>query len=204
MPAKPASGTIAYDIRGKRYLNLTSRCNLRCRFCPKFNGRWDVQSYSLKLRGEPGSRQVLEAIGDPAPVEEIVFCGLGEPTLRLPTLLRVSADMRALGKPVRINTDGLASLYHGRDITPQLKDRVDALSISLNAQDEALYHAHCRPRHRDSYGAVLDFIERAVDQVPNVTVTAIEGLPGVDIEACERIATRLGARFRRRVLDQVG
>lgn len=36
---------------------------------------------------------------------------------------------------------------------------------------------------------------RAVDQVPEVTVTAIDGLPGVDIEACAEIANRLGARF---------
>lgn len=200
----PAKGTIAYDIRGKRYLNLTSRCNLRCRFCPKFNGRWDVQSYQLKLRGEPDCDQVLEAIGDPAPVEEIVFCGLGEPTLRLHTLLQVSEAMQARGKPVRINTDGLANLYHGLDITPWLKGRVDALSISLNAQDEELYNAHCRPLREGSYGAVLEFIERALDQVPQVTVTAIDGLPGVDIDACEDIAGRLGARFRRRVLDQVG
>lgn len=204
MSHSPAKGTIAYDIRGKRYLNLTSRCNLRCRFCPKFNGRWDVQSYQLKLRGEPDRNQVLQAIGDPAPVEEIVFCGLGEPTLRLHTLLQVSEAMQARGKPVRINTDGLANLYHGLDITPWLKGRVDALSISLNAQDEALYDTHCRPLRAGSYGAVLEFIERALDQVPQVTVTAIDGLSGVDIDACEDIAGRLGARFRRRVLDQVG
>ena len=204
MPASPAIGTIAYDIRDKRYLNLTSRCNLRCRFCPKFNGRWDVRSYRLKLRGEPDCSQVLEAIGDPDPVQEIVFCGLGEPTLRLHTLLQVSEAMQTRGKPVRINTDGLANLHHGRDITPQLKGRVDALSISLNAQNEALYHEHCRPTHPDSYRSLLDFISRAVDQVPEVTVTAIDGLPGVDIEACADIASRLGARFRRRILDQVG
>lgn len=204
MPDSRASGTIAYDIRGNRYLNITSRCNLRCRFCPKFNGCWDVQSHSLKLRGEPGSAQVLEAIGDPAPVREIVFCGLGEPTLRLDTLLQVSEAMQARGKPVRVNTDGLANQYHGLDVTPRLKGRVDALSISLNAQDEALYNEHCRPLHPGSYGAVLEFIDRALEQVPEVTVTAIDGLPGVDIEACAAIARRLGARFRRRVLDQVG
>ena len=204
MPNTRARGTIAYDIRGKRYLNLTSRCNLRCRFCPKFNGRWDVQSHQLKLRGEPELDQVLEAIGDPGPAEEIVFCGLGEPTLRLHTLLQVSDAMQAQGKPVRINTDGLANLHHGMDITPWLRGRIDALSISLNAQDESLYNAHCRPLRPGSHGAVLDFIARAVEQVPNVTVTAIDGLPGVDVEACAAIATRLGARFRRRILDQVG
>jgi TatD DNase family protein len=204
MSRPPATGTIAYDIRGKRYLNLTSRCTLRCRFCPKFNGRWDVQSYRLRLRGEPDTAQVLQAIGDPCDVREIVFCGLGEPTLRLHTLLEVSAAMQNEGKRVRLNTDGLGNLHHGRDIIPQLEGRVDALSISLNAQNEALYHEHCRPTHPDSYPSLLDFIGRAVERLPEVTVTAIDGLPGVDIEACAAIAARLGARFRRRVLDQVG
>jgi len=35
-------------------------------------------------------------------------------------------------------------------------------------------------------------------------VTAIDGLEGVDIPACERLAERLGVRFRGRVLDAVG
>jgi TatD DNase family protein len=204
MSRPQATGTLAYDIRGKRYLNLTSRCTLRCRFCPKFNGRWDVQSYSLRLRGEPDAEQVLQAVGDPGEVREIIFCGLGEPTLRLDTLLRVSEAMQAQGKLVRVNTDGLGSLYHGRDIIPQLKGRVDALSISLNAQNEALYLEHCRPAQPGSYGALLNFIDRAVQEIPEVTVTAIDGLRGVEIEACAEIATQLGARFRRRVLDQVG
>ncbi len=196
--------TIAYDIRGNRYLNITSTCNLRCRFCPKFNGRWDVQSYNLRLRTAPATDRVLEAIGNPREVQEIVFCGLGEPTQRLNTLLRVSEAMNRYGKPVRLNTDGLGNLYHRRDITPMLEDRVNAVSISLNAQNESLYNEHCRPKWDGSYPAVLDFIRRAVDHIPQVTVTAIDGLPGVDIEACADIATRLGATFRRRVLDQVG
>ena len=204
MPRPTATGTVAYDIRGKRYLNLTSRCSLRCRFCPKFNGRWDVQSYSLRLRGEPDAARVLEAIGDPGDVQEIVFCGLGEPTLRLHTLLQVSTAMQEQGKRVRVNTDGLGNLHHGRDIVPLLKGRVDALSISLNAHNEALYQEHCRPTRPGSYGALLDFVGRAVEQLPEVTVTAIDGLPGVDIDACAEIAANLGAGFRRRILDQVG
>lgn len=198
------SGTIAYDIRGNRYLNITSQCNLRCRFCPKFNGQWTVQSYPLRLRRPPATDEVLDAIGDTRDVKEIVFCGLGEPTQRLNTLLRVSEVMNRYGKPVRLNTDGLGNLYHRRDIVPLLAGRVDAVSISLNAHTAELYNEHCRPRWDGSYAAVLDFIRRAVDHIPRVTVTAIDGLPGVDVRACAEIAERLGARFRRRVLDQVG
>ncbi|MDH3948491.1 MAG: hypothetical protein OEU74_05980, partial [Gammaproteobacteria bacterium] len=32
-----AGDVIAYTLHGNCYLNLTSRCTLRCAFCPKFN-----------------------------------------------------------------------------------------------------------------------------------------------------------------------
>jgi TatD DNase family protein len=51
---------------------------------------------------------------------------------------------------------------------------------------------------------VLEFVERAHEHIGDVTVTAIDGLEGVDIHKCEAIARRLGVKFRRRVLDQVG
>ncbi len=197
--------TLVYDIGTRRYINVTSRCNLRCRFCPKFNGCWEVRSYSLRLRGAPPScRALLDAIGNPCEVDEIVFCGLGEPTQRLNTVLHLSEHMRRYGKPVRINTDGLANRFHRCDVTPLLEGKVDAVSISLNAHNEQLYERHCRPKWPGSYASVLDFARRALDHVPSVTLTAIDGLPGVDIDACAEIAARLGTGFRARVLDQVG
>ncbi len=52
--------------------------------------------------------------------------------------------------------------------------------------------------------AVQDFASKAKAQGIEVTLTAIDGLEGVDIEACEAIARDMGANFRRRVLDVVG
>jgi hypothetical protein len=37
-----------------------------------------------------------------------------------------------------------------------------------------------------------------------VSASAIDGLDGVDIASCARIADRLGVQFRRRELDIVG
>ena len=195
---------IAYRLHGNLYLNITNRCTLRCAFCPKFNGVWAVQGYDLRTHHEPSVKEILEAVGDPHSYHEVVFCGLGEPMLRLYPLLEVAARLHSQGAHVRVNTDGLANLVYARDVTPDLEDNVDALSISLNAQNEATYNIHCRPRLAGAYAAVLDFAERARDFVPEVTLTAIDGLPGVDIAACERIAQYLGVNFRRRVLDEVG
>lgn len=196
--------TIAYRLHGNCYVNLTSRCTLRCAFCPKFNDEWEVQGYDLRLHDEPTPDEVLDAVGDPTQYREVVFCGLGEPLLKLDTLLLVARVLKKEGARVRVNTDGLANLVHGRDVTPELVDAVDAISVSMNAQDEETYNRHCRPKCSGAYPAMLEFVRLARDHVREVSVSAIDGLEGVDIEACARVADELGVAFRRRVLDQVG
>lgn len=202
---RPRSPIYAYELHGVCYLNLTSRCNLRCRFCPRLSNVWQVQDYDLLLskRQEPEARTLLQAVGEPMHFQEVVFCGLGEPTLRLATLVEVGQQLRRLGARVRLNTNGLANQYHGRDVTPALAAAVDAVSISLNAQDEATYERYCRPPRPGAYAALLDFIRLARRHIPAVTVTAIDGLEGVDIAACARIAAQLGVVFRRRLLDEI-
>ncbi len=199
-----AEETLAYELHGNLYLNITYHCTLRCAFCPKFQGSWEVQQYDLLLTREPSAAEVLQAVGNPLSYKEIVFCGLGEPTLRLENLLEVAGRLKAQGAVIRLNTDGLANLVHGRDVTPQLAAVVDKLSISMNAQDEATYIRHCRPKRPDAFAAMLEFARLARERGMDVTLTAINGLEGVDIAACARLAEGLGIKFRQRELDVVG
>lgn len=202
--AQPAP-VFGYTLRGNRYLNVTNRCTLRCTFCPKFNDSWTVQDYALRLPREPSVDEMVEAVDDPAHYREVVFCGLGEPTLRLYDVLEAATRLRELGaRWIRLNTDGLANLVHRRDVTPDLERIIDSVSVSLNAQDAATYERHCRPKEPGSYEAMLDFVRRVREFVPEVSVSAIDGLEGVDIAACRAIAADLGVRFRRRVLGKVG
>jgi TatD family-associated radical SAM protein len=199
-----ATQTVAYVIGQRLYLNITDRCTLRCAFCPKYNGSRAVRGHDLTLDHRPEVAEVITAIGDPARYAEVVFCGYGEPTLRLQPLLEIATWIKAQGGRVRVNTDGLANLVHKRDVLPELAGRVDALSVSLNAQDQAVYDRHCRPTLAGSFAALQAFLAAAPRYVPTVTATAIDGLAGVDIDACARLANRLGVAFRRRELDVVG
>lgn len=194
---------LAYELHGNCYLNISNHCELRCAFCPKFNKQWDVQSYHLRLSREPTPKQVLDAIGDPGRYNEIVFCGLGEPTSRLDVLLEIAQKLHSSSR-IRVNTDGLANFIHGFDVTPLLAEFVDAISISLNAQSETVYNQHCRPRREGSYWALHNFIIAARQNIEDVTVTAIDGLMGVNVDACQLIADSYGVKFRRRIFDQVG
>ncbi len=196
---------IAYPIGNRLYLNITDRCTLVCRFCPKNTDLGPrVHDYDLTLDHRPEVEEIIAAIGDPSRYEEVVFCGFGEPTLRLKVLKAVARWIKAHGGRVRVNTDGLGSLVNKRDILPELEGLVDSLSVSLNAQDPETYDRHCRPRLEGSWQAVVDFLRKAPHHIPEVTATAIDGLEGVDIAACERLARELGVRFRRRELDKVG
>ena len=196
---------IAYPIRNSLYLNITDRCTLECRFCPKHTAQGPVvHEYDLSLDHRPEVEEIISAIGDPSNYEEIVFCGFGEPTLRLKVLLEVARWIKQRGGKVRINTDGLASLVNKRNVLPEMQGLVDSLSVSLNAQNEEVYVRHCQPALPGSWQALLDFLAEAPKYIPKVTATAIDGLEGVDIQACEKLAAERGVAFRRRELDKVG
>ncbi len=210
MPTTPAAAktpveqTVAYRIEDRLYLNITDRCTLTCGFCPKTQGSLQVHDYDLTLDHRPGFDEVIAAIGDPRDYAEVVFCGYGEPTLRLGLLLEVAAWIKQRDGRVRLNTDGLASLANKRDVLPEMAGLIDAVSVSLNAQSPEVYNRHCEPALPGAYQAVLAFLQEAPRYIPEVTATAIDGLDGVDIDACARIARMCGARFRRRELDVVG
>jgi len=118
--------------------------------------------------------------------------------------LEVAKQIKQKGGKVRVNTDGLTNLVHNRNVLPELGRCVDSISISLNAQNAEIYDRHCLPALPDSYQAMLDFLQQAPNYIKNVTATAVQGLEGVDIEACERIAKEFGVGFRKRILGVVG
>jgi len=198
-------GTIVYPIRDGLYVNLTNRCTNRCAFCAR-ETRPMVKGHNLALETEPSPEMVTAAIGDPRMYKEIVFCGFGEPTLRLDALKAVAAWVKRLAPEtkVRINTNGHGSLIHGRPICAELKGLVDSVSVSLNTADRASYARLCRPDHGpEAYDALLAFVREAKAALPEVVVTAID-MPGVDIAACQRKAAELGVALRVRKYDDVG
>ncbi|MDH5180764.1 MAG: TatD family nuclease-associated radical SAM protein [Gammaproteobacteria bacterium] len=196
--------TLSYVIDTRLYLNITDRCTLVCAFCPKTHDEHTVKGHDLTLHQRPSLEQIIAAVGDPTRYDEVVFCGFGEPTLRLKVLLAVARYIKDNGGHVRLNTDGLANLFHKRNVLPEMQGLIDAVSVSMNAQNEAIYTRHCCPQLPGSYAAMLDFLRQAPAWIPEVTATAVNGLDGVDITACADLAAQLGVRFRARQLDVVG
>lgn len=197
-------GKIVYPIRNSLYLNLTNRCSNLCTFCAK-KASYVVKGHDLELSREPSAEELVQAVGDPQRYQEIVFCGFGEPLLRLETVKTVAAELKKKGARVRIDTDGQANLVYGRNILPELKGLVDAVSVSLNAESPEKYQRLCHsPFGEESFHGILDFIREAKKVIPEVVATIVE-MPGVDVEACRRLAEEeLGVKFKRRAYDEVG
>jgi TatD DNase family protein len=168
-----------------------------------------VKGYLLKIGAKgPSPEAVLAEIDEAAankPPDEVVFCGYGEPTLQLEELKAIARGLKERSHRVRLNTDGLGNLIHGRDITPELGGLVDAISVSLNAQDAETYVRYCPSKYKtEAYPHVKEFIRAARAHIPDVQATVV-GLPDVDVAACRRIAEEeLGVHFRLRELDEVG
>ncbi len=198
----PEKGEIAYRIKDNLYLNITNRCTNACSFCIRFHTDY-VKGYNLRLTDEPAEDDLKNAIGDPSRYKEVVFCGYGEPLLRLDIVKSVASWIKQNKGKVRINTNGHGNLIHGRNILPEIKDIVDSISISLDAHDEETYNKICRPAFKNAFGEVLDFIKEAKKFIPEVTVTVVT-LEDVDVEKCKKIAEGLGVGFRVRELDVVG
>jgi len=195
---------VSYKIRNSLYLNITNRCTNTCTFCAKRDDYY-VKGHYLKLPGEPSVEEVVAEVGDPTEYDEIVFCGFGEPFLRLADVKAIAKALKGKGAKIRINTDGLANLVHGRNVLPELSGLVDALSVSLNAPDAGTYARICPNRYgAASFPALLDFLREAPRHIPSVVATAVD-LPGLDPDAVRRLAESIeGVTFRLRPFAEVG
>jgi len=192
--------SIVYWLDKKLYLNITNRCTNSCYFClSKF--KTGISKFNLKLKNEPSSEDIIQELRtllNRKPWKEIVFCGFGEPTTRLDTLLKVAdwIDKNA-SMPVRVNTNGHAFfLYPERDVVAELKEAgVSKVSVSLNAYDEVTYNEVCRPKFEGAFEKVLEFIKRARDGGLDVEVTAVT-VSEIKISKVEKFASNLGVKFR--------
>ena len=195
-------GEIVYRIRDNLYLNITDRCTNRCSFCVRFHSDY-VKGHNLRLLDEPSEEELKDAIGDPSRFREVVFCGYGEPLLRLEMVKSLARWIKERGGKVRINTNGHGNIVNRRNILPELHGIVDSLSVSLNAHDEEIYEKICSPVVKGAFREVISFMREARQYIPHVQATVVQ-MEGVDTEKCREITDGLGITLRVRKLDVVG
>lgn len=136
---------------------------------------------------------------------EVVFCGYGEPTERLPDLLTVAAYIKSKSSiPIRINTNGLADLIWNENTAPKLKGLIDTVSISLNATNKETYLQVVRPKFGiKSFDAMLQFAKDCSSYVPHVIMTVVDVVTSKEEqEICREICRSVNATLRVRPYEE--
>ena len=186
-----------YELKNGLYINLTIRCNADCVFCDR-KGEATIKGHNLRITREPSAPEVIDQIGDPLRYDEIVFCGYGEPTIRLDALKEVARWVKERGGKVRLNTDGHGSIINKRNIVPELVGLVDTVSISLNSIDPEQYGRLMRVDGPRFHAAMLEFAAECKKHLPEVVMSTV-GMDEVDQEkAKEFIEKTLGVKYRLR------
>ena len=199
----PFEESLKIDSTSKRglYVNITNQCNCDCVFCLRQKKKMAEQS-SLWLKQEPTIEEIKSEL-QKAPwnlINEIVFCGFGEPTLRLPELIAALRFVRELQPniPTRLNTNGLGELAHGREIASDFEGLLNVVSISLNASTAERYLKLTRAEYGlKSYEAMLTFAEHMKAYVPKVVLTIVDHVNSEEeIERCRQICDLRGLTLR--------
>jgi len=194
----------AYYLGSPMYINVTNLCTNECVFCIK-SATDSVGGVNLVLEEETFShediiREIKETFIENT--KEIVFCGYGEPLIKLDIVKNVTKFIKQNypDVSVRINSNGQGNLIHKKNIVPELVGLIDKISVSLNAENAELYQELSKSGYKTEtvYQAVKDFISECVKAGIDTTATVVTGYGDykIDVEKCKKISEELGAKFR--------
>lgn len=194
------SNILVYSLEGKIYINLTNRCTNNCIFCLR-QDKDDVCGQELWLDNENFTEtEVIDQLKKFELSDEVVFCGYGEPLLKLDILKKVAEYIKKNypNIKIRINTNGHANYVYKRNIVPELKGLIDRISVSLNAPNSQEYNELSQPKFDNAYEEVKKFIKCCTDAGIQTDASIVDGYKGkrLDVNTCKQIAESLGAKLR--------
>ena len=186
---------ILYTYKNQVYANITNRCDCSCQFCIRTHRDSIGEADNLWFQAEPTLEEIKKAMDDFDfhGYEELVFCGYGEPTCALENLLASAAYAKEkYGVKIRLNTNGLANLFHKRNVVPELAAVIDSVSISLNAPTAEKYQEVTRPQFENAFPAMLEFASLAQAAFALTQLSIVDVLPEDEIKECQKIADERG------------
>ena len=186
---------IIYTYHNQVYMNITNKCDCSCQFCIRSHKDQVGEAENLWFQKEPSLEEIKDAIDafDFSKFDEVVYCGYGEPTCALEKLIASAEYIKArYDIKIRLNTNGLANLYHKRNIIPELAKVVDNVSISLNAPTAEKNQEVTRPQFENAFPALLEFASLAEEAFAHTQLSIVDVLPEEEIKACQKIADDRG------------
>jgi len=190
---------ILYTYQNQVYANITNKCDCSCTFCIRSHKDAIGEAEEMWHKCEPSLEEIKKAMDefDFTEYAELVYCGYGEPTCALDTLIASAAYAKErYNLKIRLNTNGLGNLYHGRDILPELAKVTDSISISLNAPSAGRYEAVTRPSFSGAFDAMLSFASAAKEAVGQVQFSVVDVISEEEIAAAQKLADEMGIPLR--------
>lgn len=187
---------ILYTIDDSLYVNLTNKCPCRCIFCIRDEKDEIEKSGNLWLEHEPSTDEIKEAFKNYklSDYNEVVFCGYGEPLVRLEEVIEISNFIKEKSNvKVRVNTNGLSDLIHKKKTAILLKDNIDSISISLNAPNKDVYTRVTRPKYGEvSFEYMINFAKECKEYISEVVFSVVDEISQEEIEMSKVLANELG------------
>jgi TatD family-associated radical SAM protein len=197
--------TLTYEVGKNLYVNVTNRCPCSCTFCIRKNDDGAYGSDPLWLEHEPDMNEMIAALScrNLQSYHEIVFCGYGEPLMRLHFVCTLAAYIRQNEPDVklRLNTNGLADIYNAEEASvggTNASDKVaavfDKVSISLNGGSAEVYERVTRPsgdKGAQAYETMLSFAEGCRKKGCEVLFTVVDVISDEEIAQAKAVADKL-------------
>lgn len=194
--------TVTYEAGENLYINVTNRCPCACVFCIRNNGDGAYGSDPLWLEHEPDMEEMKADLAkrDLSVYRNIVFCGYGEPLMRLHFVCELAKYLRKTAPDccLRLNTNGLADIYNpaeaGGTAAEQAAKVFDKVSISLNGGSAEVYNRVTRPHGGGDapYETMLHFAKVCKEKGVDVLFTVVDVITPEEIEAAREKAEELG------------
>ena len=192
--------TILYDYKESLYVNITNQCPCACVFCIRKETDHVGNSDSLWLDHEPSVDEFKNELKnfDLDKYNEVVFCGYGEPLVRIDEVVEVAKYIKTISNiKIRVNTNGLADLIHNKKTAILLKDNIDSVSISLNAPNKYSYNQVTRPKFGEkSFDALLEFAKDCKEYIKEVNFSVVDEISDEEIEQSKKLANKMGIKLR--------
>lgn len=220
---------LAYFLGSTLYVGLTNRaCGLSLPASRGPGFLMPASSGFAPLAREPSADEVVAVVttafaSDPrkasqdggAPDPGVVFAGLGDPLLRLPTLVAAATRIRDRipGVRLRVSTNGLTAPGRAEEVARELLAAgVGSATVALNAGDAGSYRCRMltppdfpppyfadaatavgQPAPGAGFDDVCALITAMAREGLDVTATCV-GREGVDVQAVRSMALGLGAK----------
>ncbi len=160
------------------YVNMVSNysCTNECTFCSRPKNKKDFGKEtiyeqkartSLYLKKSPSIIELKKEIQKNIKKDdkELAIIGLGEPLLYLPKVLQVIKFVKTkYNIKTRVDTNGLANCTN-KNLAKSLKTAgLDEIRISLNAINEQNYNKLCKPKYKNAFPKLIEFVKACINE----------------------------------------